>query len=61
MDTDWLQYVGDPLDLEYNEKVGQADEGSLSPAIQVPTPPVSIAWSIVFFFFAKDPFPKAIS
>ena len=53
MDTDWLQYVGDPLDLEYNEKVGQADEGSLSPAIQVPTPPVSVVWTIVLSFFAK--------
>ena len=50
MDNDWdsvLQYVGD-LDLEYNEKVSQADEGSL--AMQVPTPPVSIISSFVFFF-----------
>ena len=48
MDNDWdsvLQYVGD-LDLEYNEKVGEAEEGSL--AMQVPTPPVSI--TSLFFF-----------
>ena len=49
MDNDWnsvLQYVGD-LDLEYNEKVVQADEASF--AMQVPTPPVSIASSLSFF------------
>ena len=61
MDTDWLQYVGDPLDLEYNEKVGQADEESLSPSIQVPTPPVSVAWTIILFFFLLNATPKAIS
>lgn len=49
MENDWdsvLQYVGD-LDLEYNEKVAPADEGSFE--MQVPTPPVSIASSFLFF------------
>jgi hypothetical protein len=54
MDNDWdsvLQYVGD-LDLEYNEKVGQADQASL--AMQVPTPPVSNAHPFLFFLFLAD-------
>jgi len=48
MDTDWdsvLQYVGESLDLEYNEKIeldGQAGDGL---AIQIPTPPLSHAGS----------------
>lgn len=57
MDNDWdsvLQYVGD-LDLDYNEKVAQADEGSLT--MQVPTPPVSILSSSPFSFLcANTPF-----
>ena len=50
MDTDWdsvLQFVGEPLDLEFTEKMeldGQADEGL--PLLQIPTPPVSIALDI---------------
>jgi hypothetical protein len=39
MDNEWgsvLQYIGD-LDLEYNEKVGQADDSEGSLAMQVST------------------------
>jgi hypothetical protein len=46
MDNDWdqleYQYVGD-IDLDYNIKIGEADEGSSLSTIQIPTPPVSIA------------------
>ena len=51
MDTDWdsvLQYAGESLDLEHNEKIeldGQAGEGL---ATQIPTPPVSISTSSSF-------------
>jgi hypothetical protein len=51
MDNDWDQYVGD-LDLEYNEKFEVLADNTESPslsAIQVPTPPVSIAWTFPFF------------
>lgn len=52
MDTDWnsvLQCVGEPFNLEYNEKielVGQADEL----AIQLPTP-VSVTFKIIILPF----------
>lgn len=59
MDNNWdsvLQYVGD-LDLEYNEKNDQVDEGS--PTVQIPTPPVSIAWPLFYFILSKTP-PQSI-
>ena len=45
MDTDWnsvLQYVGEPFDLEYNEKIELNEQADEELAIQIPTPPVSI-------------------